>query len=60
LLSISAERCAQELHAAGLRLFPTGNDTIRAVTSMEVTTADVLRAISIFEQTMTRLHIPQK
>lgn len=60
LLSISAERCAQELHAAGLRLFPTGRDTIRAVTSMEVTTADVLRAISIFEQTMTRLHIPRK
>jgi threonine aldolase len=60
LHSVSAERFAQELHEAGLRLFPRGHDTIRAVTSMEVTSADVLQAISIFEQTMSRLHIPRK
>jgi threonine aldolase len=53
--TVPADRLARELDAAGVRVFATGPDTIRAVTSLEVTSADIGRALGTFQQTLSAL-----
>lgn len=53
--AVPADRLARELDAAGVRVFATGPDTIRAVTSLEVTPADIVQALGILEQTLSAL-----
>lgn len=53
--AVPADRLARELDAAGVRVFATGPDTIRAVTSLEVTPADIVQALGIIEQTLSAL-----
>jgi threonine aldolase len=52
LLSMSSDRLVRALEDAGLLLFATGSDTIRAVTSMAVASDDIENAIKIFAQTL--------
>lgn len=52
--SVPSERLACELDDAGLRMFITGPDTIRAVTSLAVNSEDIQNAIRIFETTLAR------
>lgn len=53
--TVPADRLARELEEAGLRVFATGPDTIRAVTSLEVATEVIPRAIGIFASTLGKL-----
>jgi threonine aldolase len=52
LTSVPSEQLARELDDAGLRMFITGPDTIRAVTSLAVNSEDIQTAIGIFESTL--------
>ena len=52
--TIPADRLVRELDDAGVRVFATGPDTIRAVTSLEVTSGDIQQALGIFERTLSR------
>lgn len=54
LRTVPALRLVQELDEAGLRVFATGPDTIRAVTSLEVDAAEIQQAIGILERTLSR------
>ncbi len=53
--AVPADRLVRELDAAGVRIFSIGPDTIRAVTSLEVSSADIGRALGIFEATLSSL-----
>lgn len=55
LTSVTADRLVRELDGAGLRLFSTGPDTVRAVTSLAVTSEEIQRAIGIFGHTLAGL-----
>ena len=52
--TVPADRLARELDEAGLRVFATGPDMIRAVTSLEVAADEVPRAIGIFAYCLRR------
>lgn len=52
--TVPADRLARELDEAGVRVFAMGPDTIRAVTSLAVTAAEIRNAIGIFERTLSR------
>ncbi len=54
--TVPADRLARGLDEAGLRVFTTGPDTIRAVTSLAVPAAEIQRALGIFERTLSKLH----
>jgi threonine aldolase len=47
VLAPPARMLAQQLEAAGVRVFATGLDTIRAVTNLNVTAEDIERAVEI-------------
>ena len=55
LRSVTADQLVRALDEAGLRLFATGPDTIRAVTSLAVTSDEIRQAIGIFERTLAGL-----
>jgi threonine aldolase len=50
--TVPADRLVRELDEAGLRVFATGIDTLRAVTSLEVTSEEIPRAIRIVADTL--------
>lgn len=52
--TMPADRLARELDAAGVRVFATGPDTIRAVTSLAVTSGEIREAIGIFDHVLSR------
>ena len=53
--TVPADRLARELDEAGLRVFTTGPDTIRAVTSLAVPAGEIQRALGVFERTLSKL-----
>lgn len=53
--TVPADRLARELDEAGLRVFATGPDTIRAVTSLAVSAEEIQQALGIFERTLSKL-----
>jgi threonine aldolase len=55
LTTVPADRLARELDEAGLRVFTTGPDTIRAVTSLAVPAGEIQRALGVFERTLSKL-----
>jgi threonine aldolase len=50
--SMPAAELAEKLHAAGVRVLPTGTDTIRAVTSLMVSAEDIRAAVEIFRKAL--------
>lgn len=52
--TIPAVRLVNHLDEAGVRVFATGPDTIRAVTSLAVTPGEIQQALEIFETTLAR------
>lgn len=52
--TLPADRLARELDEGGLRVFAMGPDTIRAVTSLAVTSTEIQNALGIFERTLSR------
>lgn len=52
--TVPADRLARELDEAGVRVFAMGPDTIRAVTSLAVSSAEIRNALGIFERTLSR------
>lgn len=53
--TVPADRLARELDEAGLRVFATGPDTIRAVTSLAVPSGEIQHALGVFERTLSKL-----
>ena len=53
--TVPADRLARELDEAGLRVFTTGPDTIRAVTSLAAPSGEIQRALGVFERTLSKL-----
>ncbi len=51
---VPAERLARELDQAGLRVLATGPDTIRAVTSLAVTSEEIPRVIGVFQDALNK------
>ena len=47
-----ASELARKLDQAGVRVFAVGPDTVRAVTSLMVTSADIAQAVKIFSDTV--------
>lgn len=52
--TVPADRLVRELEEAGLRVFATGRDTIRAVTSLEVSAAEIQQALGILDRRLSR------
>jgi len=51
--TVPAFQLVQELDEAGLRVFATGSDTIRAVTSLAFTSGEIPQALGILERTLS-------
>ena len=51
--AMPAAELAERLNAAGVAVLATGVDTIRAVTSLEVTAEDIAQAVEVMRQVLT-------
>jgi threonine aldolase len=55
----TAAELSAGLKERGVLMLPTGPNTLRAVTHLDVTTADVTRAIAAIEETLVRANQPR-
>jgi threonine aldolase len=54
LRGIPAPKMAERLKALGVLVLPTGADTVRAVTSLEVKAGDIPKAVQIFRKALAQ------
>ena len=56
LRNVPAVQMAERLKALGVLVLPTGADTVRAVTCLEVTAGDMPKAVEIFRKALAQSH----